>query len=502
VKFRYIAKNYILLTAIIFLFLFIEARPTWKSGGSIQKGETLFLVENNADNALATALNRSLNSNGEIFDIQTSEDLNGLFFDQNFLNTYSQIIMILNQVTSPFNETVVNGIEKFVQEGGVFTIISPQIWRFPTPFHTLLGLNISSGLKEWPPGNTVGNITLTIMNDTFTKVPFHFDLHSTLEIQGSLGIVSTIDDSYSIATSQTTPEGKTTITGFVKQAGFIFAIPLSLKEYNSSYSSFNQFLTSVITFGIEFSEASTPQSSSEVKQSSDPPLLPLFNISEETVQAGVALVSVTSLFLGLAYLISKWAMHPKDLEIPKDRDWFSIIFLSPLLLIGQILYPPVVRRIDEYDVIENQYRSQIINILEERDFLHFRELKRELEIGISGLRWHLQVLEDFRIIKRKVFGQYEIFYLLRNEPAPDFLELYFAIISGVGFRVAKAFQEMNSWDLDALTDYLGSSKESIRYHTKKFQSINLIELKGERYFLKPAKYKVLAEAIKRRNKTN
>lgn len=494
--------NYMLLMVIILLFLFNETQPTSVSGNSNQRELTLFLAESNSDYALATALNQSLNSNSELIDIQTSEDLNNLFFNQNYLNTYSQIIMILSKVTSPFNETVVESIEKFVREGGVFVIISPQIWRFPTPFHSMLGLHISSGQKEWPSGNEVGNITLTIMNDTFTKVPFQFNENSTLEVQGNLGIATTIDDSYSIATSQNTPEGKTSITGFMKQAGFVFAIPLSLKEYNSSFTSFNQFLTSVITSGIELSKISQSQSSSEVKQSSNPPLLPLFNISEETVQTGLVIITVTSLFLGLAYLITKWVFNSKDLEIPKDRDWFSIIFLSPLLLIGQILYPPVVRRIDEYDVLENQYRNQIIAILENRDFLHFRELKRELQIGISSLRWHLQVLEDFRIIKRKVFGQYEIFYLLRNEPTPDFLELYFAIISGVGFRVAKAFQEMNSWDLNALTDYLGSSKESIRYHTKKFQRIKLIELKGERYFLNPTKYKVLIEAIKRRSKTN
>ncbi|MHA2246401.1 MAG: hypothetical protein ACXADY_15785, partial [Candidatus Hodarchaeales archaeon] len=426
-KYRCIAKNSILLTVIILLCFFIEIEQSPISGVPIQRGLTLFLVENNADNDLATALNRSLNINGDIIDIQTSEDLNTLFFNQNYLDTYFRIIMILNQVTSPFNETVVERIDNFVQAGGVFIIISSQIWRFPTSFHTLLGLHISFGQKEWPTGNTAGNITITIMNDTFTKVPFQFHQNSTLNVLGSLGITTTIDDSFCIATSQNNSEGKTTITGFVKQAGFISAIPLSLTEYNSSLTSFKQFVTSVITSGIEFS----PQSGSD----DDPPIIPLFNISVETAQAGVTIVSVTFLLLGLAYIISKWATHPNpNPEIPKDRDWFSLIILSPLLLLGQIIYPPVIRRINEYDVLENQYRNQIIDILERWDFLHFRELKRELQIGISSLRWHLQVLEDFRITKRKVFGQYEIVYLLRNEPSPDFLQLYFAIISGVGFR--------------------------------------------------------------------
>ena len=92
--------------------------------------------------------------------------------------------------------------------------------------------------------------------------------------------------------------------------------------------------------------------------------------------------------------------------------------------------------------------------------------------------------------------------MLRNEPNPDFLEIYFAIISGVGFRVAKAFQQMNSWNLNALTDYVGSTKESVRYHINKFQKIKLIELKDDRYHLNPIKSISLTEAIDRRKKTN
>ena len=465
------------------------------SDASAQEGSKLFIAENIADNSLAIALNESLNSSGDIINIKTSEDLNKLFFDQDYLNTYSQIIMILNQVSSPFNETIVENIENFIQTGGVFGIVSPQIWRFPTSFHTLLGLQVSSGQKEWPHGNTVGDISITIVNDTFTQVPFQFSQNSTLEVVGSLGVTTSIDDSFRIATSQNTPFGKAIITGFKKGSGFILAVPLSLSEYNSSFIPFNQFLTSVIASG-------QLQSTSEISQSSRLLLLPLFNISEEDVQAGVIIVSATFLLIGLAYLISKWALQPKIDEIPIDRDWFSKILLAPLLLIGHILYPPIIRRLDEYNVLENEYRTKIIDILEARNFMHFREIKRELIIGTSNLRWHLQVLEDFRIIKRKILGQYEIFYLLRKEPNPDLLELYFAIISGVGFRVAKAFREMNSWDLKALSDYLGSSKESIRYHTKKFQKINLIELKNDRYFLNPAKNTILIEAINRRNKTN
>lgn len=321
-KFNRIFKSCLLSMVFILLILSIISDPTSISGVSIQEEPILFIAENSADYNLAAALNQSLSSTGDIIDIRTAEDLNILFFDQNYLKTYSRIIMILNQVSSPFNQTVVDNIEKFVQEGGVFGIISPKIWRFPTTFHTLLGLSVSSGQKEWPSGSTVGNITLTIVNDTFTQTPFQIGKNSTVEVVGSLGITTPIDDSYRIATSQDTPIGNATITGFVRQTGFIIAVPLSLNEFNSTFNPFNQLLTSIITSGIELSETSQ-------LNSPEIPFLPWFSISEEAVQAGVAVVSVTFLLLGLIYLISKWAFQPKDIEIPKDRDWFSIIFLTP-----------------------------------------------------------------------------------------------------------------------------------------------------------------------------
>jgi len=490
-----------MIIGMILILLFFKLTPTSGSVTITQDGTTLFITENIVEYSLAMDINESLNSQGDSIDIRVSEDLNDLFLNGDYLNMYSRIVMILNHINTPFNETVVANLEDFILVGGVFCIISPQIWRFPTSFHTLLGMNIGLGQKEWPLGNATESITLTVVNDTFTQSPFQIVKDTKFEVLGSLGITAPIDDSFTIATSQDTPNGKATITGFRRHAGFICAVPLALNEYTSSFIPFCQFLTSVISSDIEFQ--GTSHSSSEVnKPNGEALIIPFFNISEEAVQTGVIIASIAFLLVGLAYIIKKWSFQKKSIEIPKDRDWFSIIILTPLLLIGQIIYPPAVRRIDEYDVYENEYRSKIIQILEERDFLHFRELKRELDIGTSSLRWHLQVLEDFRIIKQKVVGQYEIFYLLRNEPNPVFLEIYFAIISRLGFRIAKAFREMDSWDLNALTEYLGSSKEAIRYHMKKFQKIDLTRLSNNRFFLNSTKHNEFIKAINRRNQTN
>lgn len=499
-----LSRNFTFFTVSLLFFFLVTPHTTLTVNTSTQEDFMLFITESNADNSLMVALNHSLDANVDIIDIKTSEDLSRLFAEQNLFSSYSQIVMILNQVSSPLNETIVDNLATFVEEGGIFGIISSQIWKFPASFHTLLGISVSTGQKEWPRGNITGNITLTIVNDTFTNYPFVFDQNTSLEVQGIMGITDPLEESLRIATSQNTPDGNATVTGFQKGVGFLFAVPVSPIDSNFSSSLFSRLITSIIISGIDLQENSQTQTQTqeETTHYSEPPLLPLLNISEETVQTGIIIISVTFIILGLAYMISKWAAQPKEYVIPKDRDWFSIIILSPLLLIGHIVYPPAVRRLDEYQVLENEYRQKIIDILEEKDFMHFREIKRELDVGTSSLRWHLQVLEDFEIIKRKIHGQYEIFYLVRNTPQPEFLELYFAIISGIGFRVAKAFQEMNSWDLNALEDYLGYSKEAIRYHTKKFQKIQLLDLVEDRYYLNSTKLKMLMDAIQRRSKTN
>jgi predicted transcriptional regulator len=316
-----------------------------------------------------------------------------------------------------------------------------------------------------------------------------------------IGIAYPTEDSYQIIISENTPIGNTTMNTFQIGSGFVIAAPIS--PVNTISDSFTNFLTSVILSSVNMVEEQTTTSVTS-NSSTIPSLRPLLGISEEVMQTSVVIISGSVLLIGFAYFIGKWRnIRPSD-QIPKDLSILQSILLAPIILIGKVVYPPIIRRIDSYDVLENETRRKIIANLEDRDFLHFRELKRELgNIGTSGLKWHLQVLEDFEIIKRQVFGQYEIFHLRNTPPEYEFLELYFAIKSGLGYRVAKAFnQEMPSWDLTSLTEYLGSSKESIRYHCKKFELLKILRRENGRYFLNLQKDYLLRKAIIRRQKIN
>lgn len=461
----------------------------------------LLIAENSADNQLALALKNELNITSQLIDINPSVDLNSLFTQQEYLAKYSIILMIANRISTPFNDTVIDSLKAFVNSGGIFGIVSTHIWRFPDSFHELLGINIPSGQKEWPQGNTTSSVTFTIINDTFCNSPFEFSLNSHLFLEVGIGITSPLQNLYRVAISQNTPNGNTSVNAFKKGSGFVIVAPLSL--INNTSIQFSQFLTSLVSSGIRAVDGQQSNASNSTSSSVDSPLILGLSISEEFIQLGLGISFLFLLIVSSIYFIRNWSIKSDEDSIPKDYSYFSLIFLNTFFFIAHVIYPPILRRLDTYSVHENETRKRIIDVLEERDFLHFRELKRELNnIGTSGLRWHLQVLEDFSIIDRQGFKQYEIYFLATKRPQSSFLELYFAIISGVGFRVAKAFQETNSWDLGALAIYLETSKESVRYHCKRLEKINILILKGNRYFLNNSKKKLLINAIYRRNKNN
>ncbi|MHA1995701.1 MAG: hypothetical protein ACW97Z_14235 [Candidatus Hodarchaeales archaeon] len=461
----------------------------------------LFVTNNNADHEIALAVNQTMNLNATIVDIKTSENLNQLFLTGNYFETYDSIILILNQITNPLDASLTTDLNDFVSQGKMFGIISTQIWRFNSSFHSLMGLEITTqGQKEYPMGNSSDSIEISITNDTLLTDPFQYTENTSLLLDGGVGLAQSTTLAYQVARSSNPPYGDTSLNAFEYKTGFIIALPLSPIDISPSLSSLSQFVTSLTNSGLEVLERN--QILNQNSETTASPDRILFLFSNKDLEIGIAFSALSILFVGLAYFVSQLMFKPKlNIDLPKDKTLLSFL-LSPIFFIGQILFPPIVRRIDSYDVLDNEYRGQILTILDDREFLHFRELKRELSIGTSSLRWHLQVLEDFRLIDRQVFGQYEIYYLIRRIPEPEFLELYFSIISGGGYRIAQAFSRVNSWELSALAEYLGQSKEAVRYHLKKLEQINLIQCNETKYVLNSQKVLTLKSALERRSKSN
>ncbi|WP_455464211.1 hypothetical protein [Candidatus Hodarchaeum mangrovi] len=500
-KIHRISILFTLLVLTLSFFLWFTETPI----GILSKGYTtledrnfLFIAENNADNALVLSIAQTLNITADFLDIKTSDDLNQLFNSNNLFMDYSVIILSLNQIPNPLNDSITPQLSSFISNGGLFGIISSQIWRFSGSFHSLLGLVINSqGQKEYPLGNISEQLEFTVINETLCQQPIFYPNNSKFSVEGVIGITSAINHHLMVAQSQNTSNGNACINAFQEGKGYVISAPISPVTISASLENLSNFLSSIIGTGLNILVEFEPS------ENSDFPIIPKLLFNDEILNTVTIIGGLSLLIFGLVYVVSQWLFIQQKtiLDLPKDRKMLETLFLGPILFIGHILYPPIIRRLDDYDVTDNEYRNQILDILVTKDFLHFRELKRELDIGTSSLRWHLQVLEDFRLINRTVIGQYEIYYLLNNTPDPIFLEIYFAIISGGGYKVAQAFKESKSWELSLLADYIGQSRESVRYHCKKLEKLNLLTLNGQKYHFNSEKYNKFLLALERRRKT-
>jgi predicted transcriptional regulator len=67
-------------------------------------------------------------------------------------------------------------------------------------------------------------------------------------------------------------------------------------------------------------------------------------------------------------------------------------------------------RLSMEDVLDNERRNKILDLLIAQPGIHFKELMRQTDIGASNLAWHLDVLETYKIIHKQRVGHFLIYY--------------------------------------------------------------------------------------------
>lgn len=167
--------------------------------------------------------------------------------------------------------------------------------------------------------------------------------------------------------------------------------------------------------------------------------------------------------------------NESNTEKPISVPWY-LLFLTPILwLIGRILYPPEIRRMSESDVTNNPIRREILYILKEYEFEHFRGLKRQVKCSTSTLLWHLQVLNDFSKVKEQKIGQYKIFFLKSHSVDANKVQLYCSLRTRNVLRML-AYLVHNSSPItpDEMMKRLNLSYDAFRYNIKKLKSLEIL----------------------------
>jgi DNA-binding transcriptional ArsR family regulator len=182
-----------------------------------------------------------------------------------------------------------------------------------------------------------------------------------------------------------------------------------------------------------------------------------------------------------------------------SEDWIPLLFIilipSIIILIGIIIVvskeeyldyikkrlAPINRgahRLTLKEVLDNENRNKIIDLILEYPGIHFNELLRKTGLTPGSLVWHLTVLETYKIIDKKSLENYVVYFpYYQKNP-----------ISNIDLKLKKSDLTLKILDLiendpgiwnNKITNKLKINRKTIEYHIEKLIELNLIKKKKE-----------------------
>ncbi|MBD3216246.1 MAG: winged helix-turn-helix transcriptional regulator [Candidatus Lokiarchaeota archaeon] len=135
-------------------------------------------------------------------------------------------------------------------------------------------------------------------------------------------------------------------------------------------------------------------------------------------------------------------------------------------------------RLDIEEVLENENRSKIIDLILEEPGIHFNELLRKTELAPGNLVWHLDILETYKVIKKKRVGNYVMFIPYYNKNPLSNINLKLQK-SELTLQILESIEENPGIWNSKLTDEMEIHRKTIQYHIDKLIDLGLIYKKKE-----------------------
>lgn len=184
-------------------------------------------------------------------------------------------------------------------------------------------------------------------------------------------------------------------------------------------------------------------------------------------------------------------------DIPYDWTWLFIIIsigvifgvLSLAILISKKDYFQYLRtrtvyvekgahRLSLEQVLENDNRNKIIELILKKPGIHFNELLREMDIAAGNLVWHLDILETYKVVGKKRIGNFVAYfpYYQKNPISNIDLKLQ---KSKLTLEILEMIErEPGIWN-NFITKKMKVDHKTIQYHIDKLIELDLINFKKE-----------------------
>ncbi len=185
-------------------------------------------------------------------------------------------------------------------------------------------------------------------------------------------------------------------------------------------------------------------------------------------------------------------------EVTKIFDnWFLVIFLivgalgiaSIAILISKKDYFQYLKtrtipiekgahRLSLEDVLENENRNRIIDLILKEPGIHFNELLRKTEIAAGNLVWHLDILETYKVVGKKRIGNFIAYFPYYQKNPISNLDLQLSK-SKVTLDILEMIEkEPGLWN-SVITKHFKVDHKTIQYHINKLKDLNLILFRSE-----------------------
>jgi predicted transcriptional regulator len=126
------------------------------------------------------------------------------------------------------------------------------------------------------------------------------------------------------------------------------------------------------------------------------------------------------------------------------------------------------------DVLENENRSMLIDLVLADPGIHFNELLRETDLSAGNLAWHLDILETYKVIGKKRVGRYLVYfpYYQKNPISNIDLKLQ---KSELTLKILEMIEENPGTYNNEIAKILNVDHKTVSYHINKLKDLQLIE---------------------------
>ncbi|MHA2297047.1 MAG: hypothetical protein ACXAEU_17460 [Candidatus Hodarchaeales archaeon] len=479
--------------------------------------EILIIAEDELDNQLANQIVTQgiiSNNNYTVINLGSNDDLNQVLIETQLENYHSLIIIASNLTVHSFSDQVIGVLSNRTVEGMSISLISSKIWHVNPLLKELFGFVTPDKNGEYSQHGS--RINIDIVNDSILKNPFSFVKGQQISVSARAGIIEDVDPGVLMIAESNNIGGESNHNSGVYLKilssgipGKLLTIPFSLHSLSNN-TEMVEFIVSAVTDSIIWSSqlASNNSQNGDGDNSTEvDPFITLFK--EINIQNAVAIGSVVvvgSIGIVLAgAAVKQVKSSSKTSEDDTDEEWdtevsWILYILAPLIAIfSQIIYSPKIRKITQKKVADNPIRQKIVELLEIKDFDHFNSIKKQLKTGVSVLKWHLQVLEDFGLARSLSYGQFVVYYLTGNRPSEEDVKIYYTLRSNRALAIANEFVTIKSWNVSKLSAKLSMNQDTAKYHCYKLVSADILTVNEEsgEFFLIPEKSESLKRLVKK-----